>query len=72
MSQWHIEDMETGDTEMHVNAKISGRIIVLMANHMKATGADKTVSLKWAFDKVLGVGAYDALASDLYDAMVGA
>lgn len=54
---------------MHINAKISGRIIVLMTNHMAATGADQTASLKWAFDKVLGHGAYDALASDLYDGM---
>lgn len=57
---------------MTMTAKISGRIIVLMANHMKATGADKTESLKWAFNQVLGVGAYEALASDLYDAMVPA
>lgn len=54
---------------MHINAKISGRIIVLMTNHMAATGADQAASLKWAFDKVLGHGAYDALASDLYDGM---
>jgi len=53
---------------MNINAKISGRIIVLMANHMKATGCDKGESLKWAFDQVLGNGAYDGLASDIYDA----
>lgn len=61
--------METEEAAMNINAKISGRIIVLMTNHMKATGCDQTASLKWAFDQVLGAGAYDALASDLYDAM---
>lgn len=57
---------------MNINAKISGRIVVLMQNHMTATGADQTASLKWAFDKVLGPGAYDALASDLHDALTAA
>lgn len=52
---------------MNMTAKISGRIIVLMANHANATGSDKTESLKWAFNQVLGAGAYEAFASDLYD-----
>ena len=54
---------------MNINAKISGRIIVLMANHMKATGADESASLRWAFNQVLGAGAYEALASETYDAL---
>jgi len=59
----------TGETTMTMNAKISGRIIVLMANHMKATGGDQSASLRWAFNQVLGVGAFEAMASDLYDAL---
>ena len=54
---------------MNINAKISGRIIVLMTNHMKATGAGESASLVWAFNQVLGAGAYEAMASDTYDAM---
>jgi len=54
---------------MNINTKISGRILVLMANHMKATGADKDASLVWAFNQVLGQGAYEALASDVYEAI---
>ena len=54
---------------MDITAKISGRIIVLMANHMKATGADEGASLKWAFNQVLGAGAYEAMAPDLHDGL---
>jgi len=54
---------------MTITAKISGRIIVLMNNHMKATGSDKATSVVWAFDQDLGLGAYAALASDTYDAL---
>jgi hypothetical protein len=54
---------------MNMNAKISGRILALMANHMDATGADKTESLIWAFNRALGAGAYEAMASDIYDAL---
>ena len=57
---------------MNMTAKISGRIIVLMTNHMKATGADKAASLIWAFNQVLGPGAYEALASDVYDGLTSA
>jgi hypothetical protein len=54
---------------MTAQQKISGRILVLMQNHMQATGQGKDVALRWAFDKVLGAGAFDALASDVYDAV---
>ena len=57
---------------MTMNQKIAGRIIVLMTNHMTATGADKAASLRWAFNQVLGAGAYEAFAGDLYDALVAA
>jgi hypothetical protein len=52
---------------MTMNEKIAGRIIVLMTNHMQATGADMGDSLVWAFNRVLGPGAYQAFAGDLYD-----
>lgn len=54
---------------MTAQQKISGRIMVLAQNHMTATGKDITASLRWAFDQVLGHGAYDMLASDVYDAL---
>lgn len=43
---------------MTMNAKISDRILVLMASGMDVVEA---------FDRVLGEGAYAKLASDLYD-----
>ena len=46
-----------------INAEISARIL----NWMNVGG----LSLKEAFDKVLGVAAYDCLAYELYDALTG-
>ena len=54
---------------MTTKQKISGRILVLAQNRMSATSKDLTASLRWAFDQVLGHGAYAALASDVYDAI---
>jgi hypothetical protein len=52
------------------NAKISGQILTYFANHMAATDkADKTASLRFAINKVLGVGTYEAIAAETYEAM---
>jgi hypothetical protein len=52
---------------MDKSVKISGRILVLMGEHMRATNVTRVVALRWAFDQVLGAGAFAALASDLHD-----
>lgn len=43
-----------------MNAKIAARIVALMN-----TGMD----IRTAFDAVIGTGAYDALAAEVYDAL---
>ena len=45
---------------MDMNAKISGRILVLVAAGM---------TLRDAFDAVLGAGKYDQLVGEVYDAL---
>ena len=54
------------------DAKISGLILANMISYKTATGATDQEALKWAFDKVLGVAAYDCLASEVYDELVAA
>jgi hypothetical protein len=51
---------------MTAQQKISGRILVLMTNYKESTGADDAASLKWAFDRVLGVGSYQKMVEEVY------
>lgn len=68
----YIDCMETAKAKewrekMDKNVKISGRILVLMGEYMRGTNASRDVALRWAFDQVLGHGAFACLASDLHD-----
>ena len=56
----HIETHNTDGNKMTKSQKISEMILIELA----ATG-----SISKAFDKVLGEGAYDKLATDLYNAL---
>ena len=54
---------------MTITQKISGRILAQAVEYQRATGCEFTDAVRWAFDKVLGVGSYEAMASELYDAL---
>ena len=52
---------------MTITQKISGRILVQASEYQRATGCEFADAVRWAFDKVLGVGSFEAMASELYD-----
>ena len=52
-----------------MNSVIGARLLILCVEHSEAVGGSMADSLPWAFDKVMGAGAYAAFASDLYDSL---
>jgi hypothetical protein len=71
---WCISKGETQMTAAEIQnmtptQKISAQILIWKHNYMEATACTDGEAIVWAFDKVLGVGAYAALASELYDAL---
>jgi len=46
---------------------IAGRVLAVMSEYQELTGTSYQSALQFAFDLVLGGGAYDKFVSDLYD-----
>ena len=48
------------------NGMISARLLKLIAEHTAATGVEGAPAIRFAMDKVLGVGMYEALVEEVY------